>query len=660
MNGPNRLIKSTSPYLLQHAYNPVDWYEWGPEALERARTEDKPIIVSIGYSACHWCHVMERESFESDDVAELMNESFICIKVDREERPDVDQVYMEAAQAMSGRGGWPLNVFLTSSRKPFYGGTYYPKAQWQRLLREIAQAYKSRRPEIDASASSITEHISISDLSRFATGESDAHLQKETISKMALVLSSRYDKVWGGMDKAPKFVMPSIWMFLLRAHTLSNDANSLNMVTHTLQRMSEAGLYDQLGGGFARYSVDAEWFAPHFEKMLYDNAQLLTLYSEAYSVHADPRFQTIVFETIQWLEREMLNANGGFYSALDADSEGEEGKFYTWTAKEIQSVLGERAGAFIQHFGIRDEGNWEGVNILNTSGRKSQADWSVEKQLLLQAREKRVRPGLDDKIIASWNAMTIHGLTDAYRIFGESRFLMLAERAMAFLEREMMDDSIIYRAYKNGRGTTAGFLEDYAFVIQAYTSLYECTFKEEYLQRASLWLEITLTNFMDPEEKYFHFTSSRSERLIARKKEIFDNVIPSSNSVMAKNLIRLGRIMDREDWVEQAKYMVIRLNSIISSEPAYMSNWGIALAELATGGTEIVISGVQAESYRASLSKTFLPFAIFVGSHTPSTIPLLRDRSPQGSRTQVYVCTGKTCKLPVDTVEEARRQLTTA
>ena len=635
---PNRLIHATSPYLLQHAYNPVDWFEWGTEALSKATLENKPILVSIGYSACHWCHVMERESFETLTIAQIMNEHFVCIKVDREERPDIDHVYMEAVQAMGVNGGWPLNVFLTPEQRPFYGGTYFPPQNWAQMLLQINKAFKEKRKEIDASANDLSQHLNLSDLQRFSKTEEINEFSRSDLEKMFQILEDRFDKKWGGIEKAPKFVMPTIWLFLLRYYSIAKNPEALNMVTLTLTRMAQGGLYDQLGGGFARYSVDGEWFAPHFEKMLYDNAQLLTLYCEAFTITKNPELKNIVDDTVQWLEREMTNLEGGFYSALDADSEGEEGKFYTWTYPELKEALGEPLDKLAGYFHVTPDGNWEqGRNILiRTDQSQPYVDLKVEKEKLLEVRSKRIRPSLDDKILAGWNAMAIKGLTDAYCAFGEGQFLGLAIANIRFIETKLISEGKVYRSYKNKRSPTEGFLEDYAFLIQGYTALYQCTFDENYIHQAVRWAEYTIANFFDEKEGFFHFSGKRAEKLIAQKKEIFDNVIPASNSVMARNLFHLGIILDKEDWTKKAITMVSRLRSIIQSEPGYMSHWGILLAEIIQGMAEVVIVGPKAEAKRAELSRYHLPFALLMGTTSKSNLPLFEGRNSSDDKTWIY------------------------
>jgi len=656
----NRLSKATSPYLLQHAHNPVDWFEWSTEALAKAKQEDKPILVSIGYSSCHWCHVMERESFENDEIASIMNEHFVCIKVDREERPDIDQIYMEAIQAMQQHGGWPLNVFLTPDQKPFYGGTYFPSKNWAQLLLQVSKAFQQKRKEIDVSAEELRQHLQTSDLRRF-TSENVTAFSQEALDNMFRTLASRFDKTWGGIEKAPKFVMPSIWQFLLRYYAMTKDEQGLHLVTHTLRQIAYGGIYDQAGGGFSRYSVDAEWFAPHFEKMLYDNAQLLSLYSEAYTAKPLPLFKEVVYETVAWLQREMLHKDGGFYSALDADSEGVEGKFYTWTAAEIKELAGTDYEYISQYYEISEAGWEHGRNILRRSP-DSDENLLPEKiksfnKKLLEVREHRIRPGLDDKILTGWNAMMIHGLTDAYRAFGDPLFLQLAVRAISFIENNLIDDGKVFRAFKSRHSNTEGFLEDYAFLIQAYTSLYQVTFDESWVRKAEKWCDYVQTNFYDPAEKYYHFTANTAEGLIARKKEIFDNVIPASNSVMARNLLTLSTLLDKESWRKQAEQMVSALAKLIESEPGYMSYWGIALTQLTKGTAEVVISGPHAEAIRKELHTHLLPFIVTVGTTSSGTLPLLEGRDAK-KETLIYVCFNKTCQLPVTTVAQALEQLT--
>jgi hypothetical protein len=658
-NKPNRLIKSTSPYLKQHAFNPVDWFEWGSEAFQKALAEDKPILLSIGYSSCHWCHVMAHQSFEDNDIAQLMNEHFVCIKLDREERPDVDQIYMEAVQAMQQNGGWPLNVFLTPQQKPFFGGTYFPPKNWAQLLLQINKAFKEKRKEIEVSANDLSSHLSLSDLDRFRNQPTNQTISKEMLDNMFGILESRIDFTNGGLDKAPKFIMPSIWLFLARYYDLSKNDQALEILQLTLNKIAAGGIYDQIRGGFARYSVDGEWFAPHFEKMLYDNGQLLSLYSEAFQLTKNETYKNIVYETVSWLTAEMTSPEGGFYSALDADSEGEEGKFYTWTYPELKEVLQNSTEDVVHYYGATHEGNWEqGRNILKRTSEDSLHPESNKfNELLLEARNKKIKPGLDDKILTGWNAITIQGLTDAYRAFGDTHFLELAEKAIACIEANLIVNDKLFRSFNIERSAVTGFLDDYAFLIQAYISLYQVTFNERYIREASRWCTLSITQFLDSEEGFFYYNSSLAESLIARKKEIFDNVIPSSNSVMARNLYQLSIVLDKPEWQELSLNMISRLTHLIQSEPVYMCHWALLASEVANGLTEVAIVGKNSDALRMELQKKYLPFTFVTGTHDKSTMPLLSDKEV-GNQTMLFVCKNKTCKLPVHTVNEALQQMT--
>lgn len=672
----NRLAHETSPYLLQHAHNPVDWYPWGAEALGRAQAEQKPIIVSIGYAACHWCHVMERESFENEQVARVMNEYFVCIKVDREERPDVDQLYMEAVQAMGIQGGWPLNVMLTPEAKPFYGGTYFAPGNWVKLLENIAQAYASEhRAELDGSAERFAQVLQTSELAKYGATDADpnAGVNDEDFKLLTYNLGQRFDRERGGTNRAPKFAMPSIWRFLLRAHHISGSQYILNQVNLTLREMAWGGLYDQVGGGWARYSVDAEWLVPHFEKMLYDNGQLLSLYSEAYQVTCDPLYREVVFQTVAWVRRELTNPEGGFYSSLDADSEGEEGKFYVWTREELQHVLGTEEALASAYYSCTGLGNWEhGRNILHR--RQSDADFAAAhdlephvlaklihgwQQKLLAARAHRVRPGLDDKVLTGWNALMLSGLVAAYRAFGEAELLELALRNAEFLAQHLRNGPRLYRTWKNGRATISGFLEDYALVIEAYVSLYEATFSERWLREAAELMSYVLENFFDPAEQQFYYTDASAEPLIARKKELFDNVIPGSNSVMAHNLLRLGRHLENAQYQALATAMLGQVQSLVVKEPQHLTNWASLYVALLRPGAEVAISGPRAEEFRRELSQHFLPNDILAGTLQTSSLLLLEGRAATANTT-IYVCRNRACQLPVHTVAEALEQLALA
>lgn len=667
----NRLINETSPYLLQHAHNPVDWYPWSKEALQKAKDEDKPIILSIGYSACHWCHVMEHESFEKEEIAAIMNRYFVCIKVDREERPDVDQVYMDAVQAMGIHGGWPLNVILTPEQKPFYGGTYFPAKNWMALLKNVAEAFKAHRPEIEDSAEKFTEHIGSSIFSQFKLAAAEASFTLEDLTESYSKLSAKFDHEWGGMKKAPKFPMPAIWLFVLRYAHLSGHKDAKHQLLLTLTKMAHGGIYDQVGGGFARYSVDGEWFAPHFEKMLYDNAQLLSLYSEAYQLSKEPLLKQVVYETVEWLEGEMLDPAGGFYAALDADSEGVEGKFYTWTFAEFEQVAAENASFLVDFYHITKEGNWEhGRNILTVLNplhtvaekhkltlEEAQKVVRAFKEKALAERGKRIRPGLDDKVLTGWNGLLIKGLCDAGIAFSDKQFIELAKRTATFIKTSTWKGEVLYRSYKKGEAKLYGYLEDYAAVIDGMMRLYEATFEEEWLQLAHTLIEKVLEEFYDPTEQLFFYTSSKGEALITRKKELFDNVIPSTNSMMAMNLHKMGLFYENTYYLELAEQMVGRLKELIATEPDYLTNWAVLATHLAQPTAEIAVVGKGAGKLAATLKEKYLPNKVIAASENGSEIPLLNSKTAAGNKATIYVCYNRTCQRPVHTVEEAIVQL---
>jgi uncharacterized protein YyaL (SSP411 family) len=682
---PNQLQYETSPYLLQHAENPVSWYPWGEEALTKAVEEDKPIIVSIGYSACHWCHVMERESFEKENVAQVMNDHFVCIKVDREERPDVDAIYMDSVQAMGVQGGWPLNVFLMPDAKPFYGVTYLPQKNWINLLDSIRSAYVEHRTDLVQSAEGFARELNLTDAERYGLTPNAPLYAPETLDVLYRKIAVKSDDEKGGLRRAPKFPMPSVWRFLLYYYdvTLSNSAGNeaaLHQVRLTLDRMALGGIYDQLGGGFARYSTDADWFAPHFEKMLYDNGQLLTLYAEAYSLTKSKLYKHVVYQTIGFAQRELLSPEGGFYSALDADSEGVEGKFYTFTTPELQDILGTDYDWFADLYSISEAGNWEhGRNILHrVESDESFAErmgWSLADlnirldathTRLLRVRNERIRPGLDDKILCSWNGLMLKGLATAYRVFGEPEFLTLALRLAYFLLKKMRDsrNGRLWHTYKLGRARQAGFLDDYAAVIDGLLSLYQATFTENWLLEADQLMQYVLTNFTDENpgetndlDPMFFFTDKNGEELIARRKELFDNVIPSSNAMMAENLYALSLLLDRPAYAERADQMLGRVQPLVQQNTDYLSNWASQFALRARPTAEIAIVGSEAEQFRAQVDAEFYPNKVLCGTTEKSELPLLQHRGPIGGQTAVYVCYNRACQLPVKNVAEVWRVL---
>jgi uncharacterized protein YyaL (SSP411 family) len=662
---PNRLAHETSPYLLQHAHNPVDWYPWGPEALTRAQAEDKPLLVSIGYSACHWCHVMERESFEHEAIAKQMNERFVCVKVDREERPDVDAIYMEAVQAMGIRGGWPLNVFLLPDARPFYGGTYFPPQRWVRVITDVANAYHEYRGQLEESAAGFAQHLQVGESARYglAGPEQDAfRIVEGELKDVFQKLSASFDLQKGGLKRAPKFPMPSVWRFCLHYFGATGDETALQPVRLTLDRMAAGGIYDQVGGGFARYSTDADWLLPHFEKMGYDNGQLLSLYADAYRLTQNPAYARVLRQTVAWLRREMTSPESGFFSALDADSEGEEGKFYTWTNAELDAVLGDRAPAFNAAFGVTEGGNFReeatgeetGRNILAMADFGARiADFEQDLENLLRIRENRVRPGLDDKILTSWNGLLLRGLVDAYRALGDGDILDLARRNADFLlQNTTRGEAGLWHSYKGGVAKIEGFLDDYAALIDAFTALYQVTFDESYLRRAERWADYALTHFWDEADGLFFYTDTAAEALIARKKEVLDNVIPASNSLLAHGLYDLGLLLDRGDFVERAVGLLARVWPLVRQEPSFLSHWAALATKLVRPTAEVVVVGPDCESLRRELDARFLPNKVVAGARNSGTIPLLEGRDATTDETLIYVCYAKTCQLPVRTVEE--------
>ncbi|WP_400193862.1 thioredoxin domain-containing protein [Hymenobacter sp. B81] len=673
---PNRLIHETSPYLLQHAHNPVDWFPWGEEALGRARTEQKPILVSIGYAACHWCHVMERESFEHEQIARVMNERFVCIKVDREERPDVDQVYLDAVQAMGVGGGWPLNVFLTPEAKPFYGGTYFPPRQWFELLQQVANAYQSaNRPALDQSAEDFARVLRATELEKYGVQPATAGLRRPELRKLLGRLEKSFDRARGGTGGAPKFPMPAIWRLLLRAQQLTGQPSALQQTALTLTEMAWGGIYDQVGGGFARYSVDEQWRVPHFEKMLYDNGQLVSLYAEAYQVTQDEHYRAVVQQTVAFVQRELLSPEGGFYASLDADSEGEEGRFYVFTLAELYDVLGDEASLAADYYQCTALGNWEhGRNVLHR--RQSDTDFAAAHQLapgvvaelvrgwqqrLLAYRSRRVRPSLDDKILTGWNALMLRGLCDAYRAFADAEYLALARQNAAFIEANLVraDTGGLWRSWKAGHGRVVAFLEDYSLLIDAYVSLYEVTFEERWLRRAGELTEYALAHFSDAADPHLFYTDAAGEALIARKKELFDNVIPSSNSVMAHNLLRLGTLLDVPAWRERAAAMLAQVQPLAVKEPQHLAHWAALYLSLLCPLAEVAIVGPDAEALRRQLSRHPLPNAVLSGSPAASELPLLQGRF-RPDQTTIYVCYRHACHQPVHSVAEALVQLQAA
>ena len=666
----NHLISETSPYLLQHAYNPVDWYPWGDEALEKAKAEDKLILISIGYAACHWCHVMEHESFEDSTVADIMNTHFVNIKVDREERPDIDDIYMTACQLTSGRGcGWPLNCVALPDGRPVWAGTYFPKEEWKRIL-SYFQDLRAKDPDkLETSARQITEGIQAMD--EITPVQNEFTASKDILDELASSFASKMDMKKGGRTGAPKFPMPNGLMFLLRSDYYLGHSGARQSALITLDELSKGGIYDHVGGGFARYSVDADWKVPHFEKMLYDNGQLLSAYAEAYKTTGSERYLEVMSQTVDFIKRELMSPAGGFYSSLDADSEGKEGKFYIWTEEELDQVL---AGAshltfFKAYYNIKKHGNWEeGSNILFINddleavagkfglspdeARNTLRDYSDK---LLSARAERVRPGLDDKILCSWNALMLKGLIDAYEATGNEDYFDLALMNARFIKTNFInDDYRLYRNHKEGKSSINGFLDDYAFVIHAFIGLYQITFDESWLYDAKQLVDYVDDHFMDEATGFYFYTSKTDPALIARKKELADNVTPGSNSTMARNLYHIGHYFYNEDYIARARNMMnIMLPTILDSgQPGFYSNWCILYSEMTDAMYEVAIVGSEAESKVQELQRHYLPNVLYLGGQNEGTLTLLEDKLQEG-RTMIYVCKNKVCKFPVEETNEA-------
>jgi uncharacterized protein YyaL (SSP411 family) len=539
----NRLAQETSPYLLQHAHNPVDWFPWGDEAFARARAEDKPVLLSVGYSACHWCHVMERESFENADIAALMNRHFVSVKVDREERPDVDQIYMQAVQSMTGHGGWPMTVFLTPDGVPFYGGTYFPPTDrhglpgFPRLLEGLADAWRNRRPEVVQSTKQITEQLNQADRLR----RSAQLLGDDVLFSAFHGMSGQFDERLGGLGGAPKFPQPMNWEFVLRFWKRSGNDRAREMVTRTLTTMARGGIYDQLGGGFHRYSVDAEWLVPHFEKMLYDNAQLASLYLHAWLAFGDPEYRRIVEETLDYVLREMTDPSGGFYSAQDADSEGVEGKFFVWTPDEIRAALPPaEAEDALSYWGLDRGSNFEGHNILWVPGEPDAASVANARRVLHDVREGRIHPGRDDKVLAAWNGLMCRAFAEAGQALGRADYVAAAARNADFILREMRRDGRLLRTWKAGQAKLLGYLEDYSMVAAALLDVYEATYERRWLDEARVLADDMLRLFWDEDVEGFYDTGTDHERLIVRPRNLYDNAVPCGSSVAVETLLRLA------------------------------------------------------------------------------------------------------------------------
>lgn len=663
-NHTNSLIHASSPYLLQHAHNPVNWVEWSKEAFEQAKRENKLVLISVGYSACHWCHVMERESFMSEEVAKIMNENLICIKVDREERPDVDQLYMTAVQLMKQQGGWPLNCFTLPDGRPIYGGTYFPKENWKQIILQLSDLFKNKPATVLEYAQQIEEGIATAN--RIIPNTIEESFDSKVLELAIQNWKKRFDFDDGGDNRAPKFLMPNNIELLLRYGVQYQDQTCLQHAHRTLQKIAFGGIYDQIGGGFSRYSVDAYWKVPHFEKMLYDNAQMLSIYAHAYQQSPSAVYKETIKQTISWLQREMLDKEGGFYSAIDADSEGEEGKFYVWKEEELKTILEEEYSWFSKYFNVNDKGYWENGNYILL--RSSDFETFCEEQQLdkkkytikltqaikklLHKRNSRVRPSTDDKMLTSWNAMTIVGLIDAGKALQNKDYIDLAIQNGNWILKNQLNPKTgeLFRTRKDGKSKINGFLEDYAHVINAFIHLYEITFDDKWFENAKNLTAFTRKEFYDSQTKMFFFTGKNCE-LLVKKFEIEDNVIPASNSVMANNLFKLGKLLDDSELEEMAKQMLSNIYEDISDYlPAY-SNWGMLAINFINNYFEIAVLGDDASGKAFTMGSYYIPNALFAGGES-LIIPMLKDK--KGTKeVRIYVCQKNACLSPTPSIQEA-------
>ena len=666
----NSLINETSPYLLQHAHNPVNWKAWNTETLQEAKDEKKLMIISVGYSACHWCHVMEKESFEDSTVAAVMNKNFISVKVDREERPDVDQIYINAVQLMTGSAGWPLNVITLPDGRPVWGGTYFTKKAWLNSLEKMQKLYDKNPQNLIDYADKLEEGIKSMDLIEVNTNE--LNFIDFPIENTIKNWSTTFDNKYGGPNRAPKFMMPNNLNYLLRYGIKNKDKQILVYVYLTLDNIAYGGVYDHIGGGFSRYSTDIKWHVPHFEKMLYDNAQLVSLYSQAYKATKNPLYEEVVKETLEYINKEMTHQEGAFYSSLDADSvseenELEEGAYYVFNKEELKLQLKEDFNLFSEYYNVTNYGKWEKENyvlIRKKSDQEIIAEFSISqkelnqkkknwKQLLLAYRNNRAKPRLDDKSLTSWNALMIKGYVDAYKAFQVPEYLNAAQTNAQFLiDHQLQKNGALNHSYKDGKSTINGYLEDYAAVIDAFIALYEVTLNELWINKANELAAYTFENFFDAEKNMFYFTSKEDEKLVARNFEYRDNVIPASNSMMAKNLLILSHHFDNKKYLTTASKMLHNVQPEIESYPSGFSNWLDLMANFQDNFYEVVVVGKDASKKIAELNARYLPNILIAGSTSKSKKPLLKYRYIDGE-TLIYVCVNNSCKLPVSDISEA-------
>lgn len=648
---PNKLQKETSPYLLQHQNNPVDWHPWHPETLNKAQAENKLMLVSIGYAACHWCHVMERESFEDQGLADLLNAHFISIKVDREERPDIDQLYMLALQLITGQGGWPLNMICLPDGRPVYGGTYFRKDDFIAILTQLQDKWDHQPREIMEYAERLTRGVQQAENLSLQT--ENTLLSKQELHQLIGSWSQDFDTRDGGFMRVPKFPLPGSWQFLL-AYGQRHQMEAVTQQVHlTLEKMGSGGIYDQIGGGFCRYSVDGQWKVPHFEKMLYDNALLLTLYSEAYSHKANHLYKSILEDTINWLLRKMKAPGGGFYSALDADSEGVEGKYYTFSYTDFEAALGQSdARKFADYFQVSEEGNWteEHTNVLQARPALAISGLEACKSRLLAFRQQRIRPGLDNKVICSWNAMLVSGLCSAYAALGEQSYLKEAKVLLDFIQTTLQEDTgAVLRLNPKGGRKVPGFLDDYAFLIKALVDYYQVSFEQTAIESAYRLSRYVIEAFYEEEAGAFYYTAKGAEELIARKAELMDDVIPSSNSVMIQQLDKLGVIFEDASFEHMARSIAQNMIKQIQQYPGVFPGWLMYLDQQVNGRYEIALCGPQYQDMHRELLPSYIPGKLLMGGSV-SNLPFLQGKIQD--RNQAYLCQNKTCSVPVSSVGE--------
>jgi len=669
MNKGNNLKNETSPYLLQHVENPVNWNPWDKKYLDKAKKENKLVIISIGYASCHWCHVMERESFQDSTVAKLMNDKFISIKVDREERPDIDQVYMNAIQLITGSGGWPLNVITLPDGRPIWGGTYFSKGQWISALKQISEIYETEPEKFISYAKRVQEGINtLNDV----VMQTDS-FENIDIDKYAKLLLKNIDEEFGGFNGAPKFMMPNNLNFLLRYSVQEKQEKSKDKILSTLDKMAYGGIFDHVEGGFSRYSVDERWHIPHFEKMLYDNGQLMSLYSVGYKISDKDLYKDVVYKIHEYIDSEMKDISGGYYSSLDADSKLDdgtyaEGEYYSWEKEELERIIGENFDLFSEYYNVNDNGFWEEENkyvlirsisdiefinknkLDSATFQKIKSEWIYKLKL---AKIDKKKPSLDYKIITSWNGLMISGYVDAYKSFNDEIFKNEAINAGEFIFKNLIKkDGGLHHNFVNGKSKINGYLEDYATVIQASLDLYEVTLNQKWIERALNLSEYVLSNFSGVESELFYFTSSQDEDLISRSVEFRDNVIPSSNSIMAKNLFRLYHYFDKQEYYEKAQNMSLSVTAEFETYPSGYTNWFDLIYNFKSNYYEIAVVGENSIKQVEEINKKYIPNKLIIGSKSENNLPLLKNRYVEG-KTLIYVCVNKACKMPTEDLDEA-------